>query len=297
MKIKRNMRRGMVLILAGMMSCTEVIEIELDSTYQRLVVYGTVTTDSVRHQVQLTTSSDYFSNEPAPRVSGAVVELEFDNTILHLEERDSIPGLYLTPYAFRGEPGTTYMLRISQVDINGDGITETYKASSTMPAGAKLDSISLQYFTSYFGSGYEIYMFALDPPTRDWYGLKFSKNSDLLTDTLIKYSVQSDDFYNGKYLFYGVPVGFLSDDDPRESVHPGDTVTLELNGIEKAYYDFVLDARLEIYGNNPLFSGPPANVPSNIDNEGQGIFTAYSIQRSSVVLPKSKKRVSQKTGY
>jgi len=276
---------GLMLLLFGH-SCTERIDIELDSTYTRLVVQGTITTDSIHHRVKLSLSGDYFSNRPATGVSDAIVELEFDDSRILLEEQDSVPGLYLTPRAFRGTIGTTYHISINQVDVDDDGISESYHASSTMPGGVLFDSINLSYFSSFFGSGYQVFMFALDPPTRDWYGLKYWKNSDLLTDTLIKYNVQADDFYNGKYLFYGVPIGFYSDDDPRERLLPGDTVTLELNSIGKEYYDFVGDAQLEIFGNNPLFSGPPANVTSNIDNGAVGIFTAYSIQRSSAIVPK-----------
>jgi hypothetical protein len=272
-------------IMAAMISCTEIIDIELDSTYRRLVVFGTVTTDSVRHQVELTTSSDYFSNRPSPRVTGAVVEIAFNDTTLLLEEDDSARGLYLTPYAFRGVPGTTYELHISQVDVDGDRVYETYHAASTMPGGVQLDSISLNHFQSFWWSGWEVHMYALDPPTRDWYGIKIWKNSDLLTDTLIHYMVFPDDFYNGGYLYYGYPLAYLSDSAERERVFPGDTVTLELNSIDKNYYDFIGDAQWEIIGNNPLFSGPPANIRSNVDNEGQGIFAAYSIERASVVVP------------
>ena len=80
-------------------------------------------------------------------------------------------------------------------------------------------------------------------------------------------------------------MGFLSDDDPEEAVQPGDTITFELQSITQNYYNFVVDAQLEIAGNNPLFSGPSSNVRSNIDNDGKGIFTASSIQRVSVVIP------------
>ncbi|MFO7669766.1 MAG: DUF4249 domain-containing protein [Bacteroidales bacterium] len=274
----------MALLMLMNLSCTEIIDIELDTTYQRLVVQGSITNDSVFHQVELSLSGDYFSNQPSPRVSNALVKLEFNDVILQMMEHDSIPGLYLTPYAFRGVIGTTYSLSIDQVDVDNDGESESYHAASTMPGGVRLDSISLNYFSSYYGSGYQVYMFALDPPSRDWYGLKYWKNSDLLTDTLIKYSVQSDDFYNGKYLFYGIPIGYYSDEEPREQLQPGDIVTLELNSIERAYYDFVGDAQLEIWGNNPLFSGPPANIRSNVDNGAMGVFTAYSIQRASAVV-------------
>lgn len=277
---------GWILFLAlfGLGSCSEIVEIELDSTYRRLVVYGEITSDSVHHQVELSSSSDYFLNEPAPKVSGALVELEFDMGLITLEENDTLPGVYLTPDAFRGVPGKTYRLNISQVDMDEDGVDEFYHAESTMPGGLQLDSINLTYFKTPFASGYQVLMYALDPPSREWYNFKLWKNSDLLTDTLIKYSVQPDDFINGIYIF-GLPVGFLSDEDPREALIEGDTVTFELNSIDQNYYNFVVDAQLEIFGNNPLFSGPPANVRSNIEEGGQGIFTAFSIQRISRLAP------------
>jgi hypothetical protein len=105
----------------------------------------------------------------------------------------------------------------------------------------------------------------------------------MLTDSLSKYSVLSDDIFDSGY-FPGLPVGFLSDDDPRQAVHPGDTITFELNCIDEFYYNFVTEAQLEINGNYPLFSGPPANVVTNLDNDAQGIFTAYSIQRISAIM-------------
>lgn len=270
-----------------MASCTERVDIELDSTYTRLVVYGSVTTDSIRHQVEVTTTSDYFSNEPVPRVTGAVVELQFNNETLLLEEHDTIEGLYLTPYAFRGVPGTTYNLQISQVDVDKDQVFETYNASSTMPAEvARLDSISLNHFESVWWSGWEIYMAALDPAgIKNWYAIKLWKNSTLITDTLNKYNAFPDDFYDGSYIYYGYAIAYLSDSVENERPYPGDTITLELDCIDETYYDFLGDAQWELFGNNPLFSGPPANIRSNIDHEGQGVFAAYAIERASYIMP------------
>lgn len=159
-----------------------------------------------------------------------------------------------------------------------------YTSESTMPAGAQLDSIRINYFRSPFFSGYQVFMYALDPPERNWYCFKLWKNGELLTDTLSKLSIQTDDFFNGTYI-YGLPVGFLADDDPREAARPGDTITFELDAIDESYYEFIFDAQLEIAGNNPLFSGPPANISSNIGNGGQGVFAAYSLQRVSLIIP------------
>jgi hypothetical protein len=264
-------------------SCTERIDIELDSTYQRLVVQGAVTTDSIRHRVILTASSDYFANMPSPRVSGAVVELSFNGQTLTLVENMTIPGLYETAEAFRGVPGTSYELDISNVDVDEDGHFDDYHAESTMPGGAELDDITLKYFSTPIVNGYQVLMYTHHPvEQRDWFGFRIRKNNVLLTDSLSSYTVFSDDLFDSGYL-PGFPVGFLSDDDPRQAVHPGDTVTFELESIDQAYYDFVTDAQLEMVGNIPLFSGPSANIRSNISNGGMGIFAAYSILRASTI--------------
>lgn len=264
-------------------ACTEPIDIELDSTYTRLAVEGYVTTDSMKHYVILSLTSDYFSNEESPRVSDAFVELTFDGETMLLVENDSVAGLYETPYAFRGSIGTTYDLDISQLDVNNDGEEDRYHASSTMLGGAELNYIELEYYSSAWGSGYAVIMYASHPKEqRDWFGFKILKNGILLTTSLYEYGILSDDLYDSGY-FPGYPVGFLSDDETEQLTIPGDSITLELNCIDEAYYNFVSGAQWEIYGYDPLFSGPPSNVTSNLSNGAFGIFAAYSIQRSSVI--------------
>jgi len=266
-------------------SCTERIDIELDSTYKRLIVQAEITSDSLHHRVILTSSGDYFANQPPPPVSGAMVEISFNDQVLLLSENDSLPGIYESPDAFRGTPGTSYRLDISEVDVDLDGEYESYQSSSTMASGSELHSIELRYFQSPVISGYLVQMYANHPPDqRDWFSFKLLKNKELVTDTLIKYNVFSDDLFDDGYI-PGLPVGFLSDDDPLQSGRPGDTITLELNSIEQVFYDFISGAQQEIVGNNPLFSGPPANVVSNISNGAMGIFTAYSVQRATVLIP------------
>ncbi|MGW8316668.1 MAG: DUF4249 domain-containing protein [Bacteroidales bacterium] len=283
-RLKYGKMIGGTLLVLGLGACTEIIDIELDSTYQRLVVYGTVTDDSLQHGVQLSLSSDYFSNAPPPPVPGATVQLESGNRTFTLVEQDTLPGLYLSGEAFRGEMGETYELRVSGLDVDGDGMQEEYHAESTIVSGARVDSIKVTYFLSPFFSGYQISLYALDPPERNWYNFKIWKNGELLTRELSDYFIQTDDFFNGTYI-YGLPVGFLDDDNPDEKALPGDTITLELNSIDQGYYQFISEAQLEIAGNNPLFSGPSANITSNLDGGAKGVFAAYAVQRVSKIIP------------
>lgn len=267
-----------------MLSCTEIVDIELDSTFTRLVVYGTITTDSVRHEVQLTTTTDYFFSEAPPSIENATVTVSYGNTSLNLESSVERPGIYTFPEAIKGEPGVQYDLVISNVDVDQDGTTEIYSASAVMPGIAPPDSISVQKFISPFFSGYQVAIWSPDPPEVNYYNFKLWRNSELLNKRLSDYTVQPDDFFQDNYI-PGLPIGFLDDDEEDEVVFPGDTVTLEVNSISEAYYNFITEAQNEIFGNNPLFSGPPANVSTNLENGAVGIFTAYAIEKVSKVIP------------
>lgn len=263
-------------------SCTEIVDIELDTTYTRLAVSGKITTDSLNHEIILTRTTDYFYNQPPPAVDDAIVSISFDDTIIFLQNVVERPGLYRMEKAYSGVPGTTYTLDISNVDIDEDGENELYSAVSTMPEIKNADSIQLVKFITPFFSGYQVALFSPDPEGANWYNYKILRNNYLLNKRLSDYTVQPDDFVNGNYIA-GLPVGFLNDSDEEEAVQPGDTVTLEINSISKAYYDFIVDAQSEIFGNNPLFSGPPANVSTNLSNGALGFFTAYSVDRVSVI--------------
>jgi len=273
---------ALTIVMITSLSCTEIIDIELDSTFTRLVVYGEITTDLLQHEVELTRTTDYFFNEGPPPVINASVSISFNDSTVLLEEKDGSPGVYRIPFPYQGIPGTRYVLNISGVDIDEDGTDEEYTAESIMPLIEEADSIQLQKFITPFFSGFQVLLYSKDPEGPNWYNFKILRNGELLNQRISDYTVQPDEFVKNNYIF-ALPVGFLNDDDEDELILPGDTVSLEINSLTKDYYDFVVDAQSEIFGNNPLFSGPPANVSSNISNNGKGIFAAYSIQRVNVI--------------
>ena len=283
MKIHFNIRTLIVLLAISTMlwNCTERIEINLDSTYTRLVVEGNVTSDTMTHWIRLSETSDYFHNQVAPAVTGARVSVDDGVSVHLLTESDTLPGWYFTSPGYHGIPGRTYTLRIGNVDIDKDGEPEDYSAASTMNPVNSLDSIKIEWFDTFF-TGYQVRICAWDSPQPDWYAFKVRKNGILLTDTLSERSVQSDDFFNGNYT-YGIPSQFLSTDKPDEVVEVGDTITFEINGITEEYYNYVIEAQSQVFPQTPLFSGPPANIRTNIDNGAIGFFEAYSVNYSSTI--------------
>ena len=274
----------LILSIAALLwRCTERIEVDIDSTYTRLVVEGYITTDTMAHSVKLSLSGDYFANKPADRISDAIVRIDDGEQTIELAESDSEPGLYLTDPDFHGIPGKTYTLLISQLDIDADGVNEEYTAESILHPVARMDSIGLDLMESPHFKIYQVLVYAWDPPETNYYAFRVYKNNTLLTDTLSELIVQSDEFFNGSYT-YGIPSQFLDQEEEGEILLPGDTVTFELNGITEEYYQYVIEAQSEVFYKTPMFSGPPANIMSNISNGALGFFAAYSIERSSVIL-------------
>jgi len=272
-------------LLIALASCTERIEIELDEGDRQLVVYGEVTTDTCVQTVKLSTTTAYYYDQAAPTVSDAIVEISDGETTVLLTEDPSEKGVYKTKADFYGEVGKTYYLNITNVDINGDGVEETYSANSYLPKVGPLDSIGLKYTENSFFSGWEVMVYAYDlAQQRDFYSFKVLKNGELITDSLQNLQVQNDDFFNGNYTF-GITSQFLNDDSEEEKAVPGDSVVFEINGITEEFYVYVLEAQSEIFPGTPLFSGPPSNISTNISNGGLGFFTAYSIKRSGKTVP------------
>jgi hypothetical protein len=144
-----------------------------------------------------------------------------------------------------------------------------------------IDSIQIEWFDTFI-SGYQVRVWAWDSPDPDWYAFKVWKNGVLVTDTLYELIVQNDEFFNGNYT-YGIPSQFLSTDKPEEVVEVGDTITFEINGITEEYYNYVIEAQSQVFPQTPLFSGPPANIRTNFDNDAIGFFTAYSVNYSSTI--------------
>lgn len=270
-----------LLIALTVASCTERIDIELDETYTRLVVYGTITTDTTSHHVKLTSTTSYYYNEAPPPVTGASVEItDNEGNLFTLNETE--PGIYTTSQDFAAIPGRTYTLFIElEEEINGN---KTYTASSTVSPINQIDSIGLVSRPDWGEQGfYEVTCYYQDPPTQDFYMFNLYKNGELLTDTINDKFVSEDSFYNGNYT-NGIGIGYLDQSNEREVLHPGDTIIFQGANISEDYYDFVVALQSETGFQTPLFSGPPANVKGNINNGAVGFFAAYSVAYSSKVF-------------
>ena len=280
------MKKYIYITIAIILStaCTENFDVELDSTHIRLVVQGSINNELKAHQVSLTKSADYFSNSPAPKVTGATVSIsDGEGNTFDLTEISD--GLYETD-TIAGEIGKTYTLT-----INSEG--ETYTASCNLNFCAPIDSINFGYYD--FSEWYEeeevdslgriietyvsILLNAQEPESPgDYYLWNVYKNGKLESDTLYEVYFSDDVFVNGNYL-YDVYVQNIKE------VSIGDTITLEMQAITDEYYNYIYQLLTETVWNMGPLDGPPANPTGNISNGAMGFFLAYSIENITAIVP------------
>ncbi|HEY3390068.1 MAG TPA: DUF4249 family protein, partial [Prolixibacteraceae bacterium] len=273
------------LFILSMISlgCRENIDnIQLDSTRPRLVIEGYVSTDTTRQMVKLSLLGDALNKEPIKVVSNALITISDGTTTYQLTEDQTKKGTYYTAPDVYGIPGRTYSLLIKNVDINNDQVMEEYTAQSLLKRLNPIDSIHLVYNNlERDRRGWSINLYTLDPGQgRNFYLIKVLKNNHLLTDSIFKYSIFDNNSFEGKY-FDGFPVYNLREDRKEEKLIAGDTVTVELFGITEDYYSFIYSYITDYYPKVPIFSGPSANIPTNIQpiDDAVGVFAAYSIKR------------------
>jgi|GEM_PF-87465 hypothetical protein len=267
-----------IILYAGS-GCTETIELELESVSRRLVVDGMVMSDQKMHYVRLTESVSFFNDSASPPVSGADVFLSDGEQIERLVESGELPGFYISSGEIEGEPGKTYSLSISGVDIDDDGVEESYSARSYLPPVTAPDSIEMVY-----DEGWEIWkvlLYASDnPETEDYYLFRVYKNGSLMSDNLSEFSIVSDKFFDGGTAD-GVWIQSIDAGSNNDLFEPDDVITLQMCGITEEYYRFVESVQRENRRRYPLFSGPPANAKGNVTNGALGFFTAFSAKYAS----------------
>jgi hypothetical protein len=254
-----------------------------DNAAPRLVITGYITTDAMQHVISVSRTIGYFGNEEIKTYSDAIVKIN-EARLFSLGD-----GRYATNASFVGVPGETYVLDV-ELDFDGNGIPEHYTAQTTVPAMHVLDSVTLRLATSTTkDSVWSIFAHFQDQPGPNTFGAHLYINGMKYTDKIQRYYVNVFGETAAERQYINFPVFFIQeelgwDEDEKIHLYTGDTITFELNVLSRAYYDFLRAAKREINGGNPLFAGPPANVPGNISGGALGIFGAYTISRQSVVL-------------
>ena len=276
----RNFKYTLLILVVLFSSCTEVIDIELnDEENQRLVVEGWVTNFPGKQEVKLTLTTSYFYNQPAPKATGAIVQVSDGESTWAFNEVS--PGVYRPEPDFLGEFEKTYVL-----DIDYAG--ESYSASSYLRHVSVIDSMAFKFidpleeFGVYETPWWDIQIWTQElPGVGDHYMWKTFVNGTALRDSLAEISFVDDGIYDGNYI-NGVGVDYV---DQGTEANSGDTIHLEQWNIGVEAYDIFIGILNETAWNGGLFDAPPANVETNISNGALGYFGAAGISDKTAVIP------------
>jgi hypothetical protein len=251
-------------------SCTKVVNIDLNTTNPKLVIEGIISNKSNVQTVTISKTVNFSESNNFPKINNAVVTISDNNgtpVILNL----TAPGVYQTTSIIPAN-GHTYKLNI-QLDGN------TYIASSTMPQPVLMDSLSFllnQSFGGVVDTTYIVTPHYMDPANYvNYYKLAQTVNGKL--DKTIH--AFNDNLINGKENKRPL---FSNDGDYK--LVSGDSVKVELFGIDKAVYDYYYALSLIVAtGGGP--SATPANPNSNISGGVLGYFSAQTFHVLTRVIP------------
>lgn len=277
---------AIIAFCISLFSCTDRIDIKTEDAPPRLVIYGYITSDTMQHSIRITRSSGYFATSKPAGISDATVTISTDDTTFILKENLSDPGLYQTDASAFGVEGKTYTLNVK---VAFDGAKEEYEASSYLPLPAAVDSIFLKESEN-FTDFVEILLYGKMADNEENYmSFHAYRNNVLVNDSLVNFSLIDDEYIDKKEM-KGIPCYYLDQEKDECKIQEGDTVGLQINSITKEYSDFLRDAQTEAMGSVPIFSGPPANIQTNIRPKNaankipiSGFFTAYSRSRADTI--------------
>lgn len=280
-------------------SCEKEISIPLSSNEGKLVVEGYITNDE-QPFVLLTKSIGFFDKIDFTNiefVDNAEVWVS-DITANKKTKLQPISSPPFTVYTLnnldptyldfeKGIPGHTYLLEINYNNV-------FYTAVSKMPHSPGFDSLFFEPNPDFNDTLYTLRAYYSDPDTIGnsfKYFTKRSGNGFNDTEFIEPFSSRFDDnFINGKK---NLPVDLFIGFDQNDSVDNafsegrsfskrGDTITVKLQAMDKAVYDFwkTLDFAEGSIG-NPFAS--PTQVQSNISNDALGAWSAYNNTYHTVI--------------
>jgi hypothetical protein len=251
----------LILISLFLVSCEEVVEVELQDASPEVVIEGNISSGNGPFFVRLTYSQPYFDQEKMTTIDDGIVTIKSGTSTETLVKKGL--GFYKTSMT-HGIPGRSYQLSVTTREGN-------YSASVTLPPPVPIDTI--YYRVGVFNSdSLNIFVEFLDPPNvENYYRLKLFRNRKYSPDD---YYMINDAFYDGQRIW--APFYY-------RDFSPGDTVLVELYNMERESWRYLKGLGETVQQNvNPQ---APGNPPSNISGGALGFFGAWSVTTYETIVP------------
>ena len=267
MKIAKNITAFFLLItLVIISSCTEKIDIDLNSSDPQIVIEGSVSTTG-ESVIKITESVNFNESNDFPKVRNAIVEISdnLGNSDILIESSE---GIYYSP-SFGGVEGRTYSL-IVQID------DETLESVSSIPNHVGFDSliVTKAAVPNFPGAPdnelyYEVKVKYKDPANV----VNYYRFVEIVNNEFTNSYVYDDRLNNGE----DVTINLF--DFTRELL-PGDVLQIEMQCVDEFVYEY-----FNSFDNTQGNSATPANPYTNIVGSELGYFNAHTSEVKEKIIP------------
>lgn len=262
----KNLGLGLVLTLA-LNACTDVIEIDLNSSNPKFVIEGKISNRVGDCEVKITKTTDFFNPDFPPPVQNAEVII-YDHQGDTLTLLETFPGVYTHP------TGTAVTGRTYTLSITAEG--QSFSAQSIMPVLVPLDSVSQQLAirqTPGKDPNYNLVAHFKDPEgIGNRYRMRVFKGP-LLEDNNL---VQSDESLIKDGSTVTLPMRGVN-------YKTGESALLELWCVDPVLYQYFSTLQNSNTAPGQGISAAPGNPLSNLSNGALGYFGAVQITTKSLV--------------
>jgi hypothetical protein len=270
--MKINKKQFLLLAIAItsplLLSCEDVINIDLNNVEPRLVIEGVISDQPGQSRFEISKTVDFFNPSIFPSVSGAEV-IVADNLGNIDTLHESQPGVY-TATSLIGVTGRTYIANVTIDSV-------TYSASSQMEHTIAIDSMKTEYqpgggFGSEEDEGYKLLVYFSDRPNiDDWARIRIVKNDSLLSG----YFLYDDQFSDGNSIEYEYFERVFAESD---------TLKVEILSMDEPVYDYFYSLYSVVAGTDgsePQLA--PANPNTNWSNDALGYFGAFAVSADTII--------------
>lgn len=239
-------------------SCQKVIDVDLNSKDPQYVIEGFVTLGETTHRLTITKSLDIDESVAYPTVDDATVVLSDD--MGNSQTMTLVgPGTYEVT-AFAVAEGHTYSVKVTTAG-------KVFNASGTMSVNVPLDTLETFLFSFGPQSVHALLPLRMDPAgIENFYQFSILQNGVNIPGIYI----QSDQYNDGNEMSEPLFAG---------EIVSGDTVTVEMFGIEKAVYKYFYTLQQNQQG------ATPANPTSNFTGGCLGYFSVRTKSVKQIVIP------------
>lgn len=250
------------------LSCEKVIDINLNKANPKYVIEGNMSDIQGDCKVLITQTINFSDPSSFPGVENAEVFIREDQKD-PIQLTQTSTGVYES-YQLRARATHSYTLTVK---INNETFTSTVK----VPEKVSFDSLYIADFTG-FGNTRKFANIVFQDAVGLGNSYRFIQYKNNLANSNI--FVLNDEYSDGRNI--NTFLAFFDNSD-NQRLDSGDTVMVEMQGIDPSVYTFFLSLSQSSTGGNE--SVAPGNPVSNITGGALGYFNAYVKQRKTVIVP------------